>query len=176
MLYTKTKRSPSSVLKGQPLKGISYLKNAPDPIALADDEYPDWLWDLLDENKQRAKVENPANRQFHKKANREAIKAANFMSNKKTEVAVGVGGLKGAVSERRPVVRKLSVGNDLPQWRVDHEAENSSTSRQDMSIRHIQFTASLTVYIWLASIGFPAYEKQFKGILPTLLITTAIPY
>ncbi|RUP51024.1 mitochondrial ribosomal protein L37-domain-containing protein [Jimgerdemannia flammicorona] len=63
---------------------LFYHKNAPDPIALADDEYPDWLWDLLDENKQRAKVENPANRQFHKKANREAIKAANFMSNKKT--------------------------------------------------------------------------------------------
>lgn len=74
----------SSALKGQPLRGIIYHKDIPDPIALADEDYPDWLWDLLDENKERVKAENPENRQYHRKANREAIRASNFMKNRKT--------------------------------------------------------------------------------------------
>lgn len=30
------------------MKGLNYLKDKPDPIALPDEEYPQWLWDLLD--------------------------------------------------------------------------------------------------------------------------------
>ncbi|KAF1817582.1 hypothetical protein P152DRAFT_478533 [Eremomyces bilateralis CBS 781.70] len=37
----------SSVPAGTPLKGINYLKSASDPLALADDAYPPWLWTLL---------------------------------------------------------------------------------------------------------------------------------
>ena len=32
------------------MKGINYMKNGKDPIALEDHEYPDWLWTLLDKN------------------------------------------------------------------------------------------------------------------------------
>lgn len=77
-------RPASSVPKGTVLKGINYLKDGKDPVALDDSEYPDWLWDLLDEKKQKQKTTRPSNRQYHRKKNREAIKAMNFMKDKKT--------------------------------------------------------------------------------------------
>ena len=76
-------RQPSSVAKGQTLTGINFLKDGKDPVALDDSEYPDWLWDLLDEKKQKQKTSKPNNRQYHRKKNREAIKAMNFMKDKK---------------------------------------------------------------------------------------------
>ncbi|TVY71290.1 hypothetical protein LSUE1_G004929 [Lachnellula suecica] len=33
---------------GTQMKGINYLKNKADPVALAEDEYPEWLWRVLD--------------------------------------------------------------------------------------------------------------------------------
>ncbi|KAF2498351.1 hypothetical protein BU16DRAFT_443636, partial [Lophium mytilinum] len=51
---TPTKPAPtasvvtlSSVPAGTPLKGLNFLKNAQDPVALEDSEYPSWLWDIL---------------------------------------------------------------------------------------------------------------------------------
>ncbi|KAF1932123.1 uncharacterized protein M421DRAFT_416850 [Didymella exigua CBS 183.55] len=44
------KKSPlvrSSVAAGTPLRGLNFEKNKTDPVARADDEYPDWLWTLL---------------------------------------------------------------------------------------------------------------------------------
>lgn len=35
------------------LKGLGYLKGRESPIAGEDDEYPDWLWGLLDKDKGR---------------------------------------------------------------------------------------------------------------------------
>ncbi|KAI8370524.1 mitochondrial ribosomal protein L37-domain-containing protein [Radiomyces spectabilis] len=77
-------RKESSVPKGTVLKGINFLKDGKDPVALDDSEYPDWLWDLLDAKKQKQKSTKPTNRQFHRKQNRDAIKAMNFMKDKKT--------------------------------------------------------------------------------------------
>ncbi|KAF2013210.1 hypothetical protein BU24DRAFT_493743 [Aaosphaeria arxii CBS 175.79] len=37
----------SSIPAGTPLKGLNFLKNKSDPIALEDSEYPSWLWDIL---------------------------------------------------------------------------------------------------------------------------------
>lgn len=37
----------SSVRAGTPLKGLNFLKNGQDPVALADEEYPPWLWTIL---------------------------------------------------------------------------------------------------------------------------------
>src|SRR5579871_853033 len=42
---------PSSVKPGFPLKGVQLLKDKPEVIALPDDFYPDWLWQLLDDPK-----------------------------------------------------------------------------------------------------------------------------
>ncbi|OAL55911.1 hypothetical protein IQ07DRAFT_183129 [Pyrenochaeta sp. DS3sAY3a] len=44
----------SSVPAGQPLKGLNFLKNAQDPVALPDDEYPAWLWTVLDRQEKKA--------------------------------------------------------------------------------------------------------------------------
>ncbi|KAF1840577.1 uncharacterized protein K460DRAFT_381344 [Cucurbitaria berberidis CBS 394.84] len=44
----------SSIPAGQPLKGLNFLKNAQDPVALPDDEYPQWLWTILDRQEQKA--------------------------------------------------------------------------------------------------------------------------
>jgi hypothetical protein len=40
---------PSSVKAGVPLRGIQLLKDKPEVVALADDFYPDWLWEYFDE-------------------------------------------------------------------------------------------------------------------------------
>lgn len=37
----------STVPAGTVLKGINYLKNKSDPVAMEDSEYPPWLWDIL---------------------------------------------------------------------------------------------------------------------------------
>ncbi|KAG1473783.1 hypothetical protein G6F56_000749 [Rhizopus delemar] len=81
ILYNNT--IVSSAPKGTVLKGIQFLKDKPEPIALDDSEYPEWLWNLLDEKKMKQKTSKPANRQYHRKQNREAIKASNFMKDKK---------------------------------------------------------------------------------------------
>ncbi|EEB06656.1 ribosomal protein subunit L37 [Schizosaccharomyces japonicus yFS275] len=44
-------RPPSSTVAGTIMKGLSIHKNEPDPVAKEDNEYPDWLWTLLDETK-----------------------------------------------------------------------------------------------------------------------------
>ena len=44
-------RPTSCVSAGTPLRGLNYFKNKDDPIALEDNEYPDWLWGLLSEKK-----------------------------------------------------------------------------------------------------------------------------
>ncbi|KAI7862163.1 mitochondrial ribosomal protein L37-domain-containing protein, partial [Spinellus fusiger] len=73
----------SAAPEGTVLKGLNYIKDRADPIALEDKAYPEWLWSLLDEKKQKQKTSKPANRQFHRKQNRESIKASNFMKDKK---------------------------------------------------------------------------------------------
>ncbi|KAB2574034.1 putative 60s ribosomal protein mitochondrial precursor -like protein [Lasiodiplodia theobromae] len=37
----------SSVPAGTPLKGLNFLKNKTDPVAMEDSEYPAWLWTTL---------------------------------------------------------------------------------------------------------------------------------
>src|SRR2546430_9451951 len=44
----------SAALKGTQLTGLGHLKGKPDPVAGADDEYPEWLWGLLDVGKKNA--------------------------------------------------------------------------------------------------------------------------
>lgn len=36
------------------MTGLSVLKDQPDPVALPDDQYPDWLWTLLPDPKAAA--------------------------------------------------------------------------------------------------------------------------
>jgi large subunit ribosomal protein L54 len=41
----------STVPAGTPLKGLNFLKNKQDPVAMEDAEYPAWLWTLLKSEK-----------------------------------------------------------------------------------------------------------------------------
>jgi len=41
----------SSCPEGTVLKGLNYFKGREDPVALADDEYPAWLWRCLDDTR-----------------------------------------------------------------------------------------------------------------------------
>ncbi|KAJ4288081.1 hypothetical protein N0V90_012098 [Kalmusia sp. IMI 367209] len=43
----------SSVPAGTPLKGLNFLKDRQDPLALADDEYPEWLWGILEQQEKK---------------------------------------------------------------------------------------------------------------------------
>lgn len=42
------KHIPSSVAAGTVLTGLNFMKGQNDPVALADEEYPAWLWRVLD--------------------------------------------------------------------------------------------------------------------------------
>jgi len=43
------KHPPSAAVVGTPLKGCQILKDQPEISALSDNQYPDWLWQLLDD-------------------------------------------------------------------------------------------------------------------------------
>lgn len=45
------KPSRSICRAGTPLNGLNYIKGKTDPVALADEEYPEWLWDCLEVQK-----------------------------------------------------------------------------------------------------------------------------
>lgn len=53
---------------GTVMQGLSVFKDKPDPVALPEDQYPPWLWTLLDE-----KVPVEGQRDF--KADRKRLRA-----------------------------------------------------------------------------------------------------
>ncbi|KAI8324788.1 hypothetical protein GQ54DRAFT_295943 [Martensiomyces pterosporus] len=73
------KRAPSIATHGTVLKGLNIYKDGKDPVALKDEEYPDWLWTLLDEVPEESMDERA--RQRHQRSR--AIKESNFMKSKK---------------------------------------------------------------------------------------------
>ncbi|CAK9784762.1 hypothetical protein CC85DRAFT_327934 [Cutaneotrichosporon oleaginosum] len=74
----------SSLQAGTKMEGLSVFKDVPDPVSLPEDQYPKWLWTLLDKPKGQP-VAAPGERNFlaERKAmrdrNRANIKATNFM-------------------------------------------------------------------------------------------------
>jgi len=52
---TATAKLPqSSVPAGTVLKGLNFMKNKQDPVAMEDHEYPDWLWSVLAQKEDKA--------------------------------------------------------------------------------------------------------------------------
>jgi large subunit ribosomal protein L54 len=51
------------------MPGLSVLKDKPDPVALPDDQYPAWLWTLLDAPKP------PAEGKFNFEVERKKLRA-----------------------------------------------------------------------------------------------------
>ncbi|ORY30354.1 mitochondrial ribosomal protein L37-domain-containing protein [Naematelia encephala] len=90
----KKKTVISECAPGTVLSGLTIYKNKPDPIAKADEEYPDWLWTLLDEEKASVLASQPkqevkpgqamnfeAERKRLRALNKARIKAANFIKS-----------------------------------------------------------------------------------------------
>ncbi|KIR68802.1 hypothetical protein I312_100099 [Cryptococcus bacillisporus CA1280] len=86
----------SSCPAGTPLTNLSILKDKPDPVALPDDQYPAWLWTLLEDTSKAHKAQENAvhltqeggsgfNVQAEKKKlknlNRQNIKATNYLKS-----------------------------------------------------------------------------------------------
>lgn len=72
--------APSTCLADTILPGINYLKSQPPVVALADEQYPEWLWTVLkpkvlEDDGPGGKFERAKRRA----ANRQAIKDRNFM-------------------------------------------------------------------------------------------------
>ncbi|KAJ1981422.1 mitochondrial translation [Dimargaris xerosporica] len=76
---TPAAHPPSMAKEGTVIKGLNYHTNQSDPIAKRDDEYPAWLWTLLDE----PTGDQLSERLQLKKENKTKIKQANFMKKKK---------------------------------------------------------------------------------------------
>lgn len=53
----------SSLQAGAKMEGLSVFKDVPDPVALPEDQYPKWLWTLLDKPKGEP-VAAPGERNF----------------------------------------------------------------------------------------------------------------
>lgn len=47
------RRKKSSVKAGMPLRGLEFVKGKDPPLAREDEEYPEWLWGLLEEKKKK---------------------------------------------------------------------------------------------------------------------------
>ncbi|KAJ1886041.1 hypothetical protein LPJ66_009826, partial [Kickxella alabastrina] len=69
----------SSAAQGTVLKGLNIYKEGKDPVALKDEEYPGWLWTLLDVVPEEVKEERVRQRLQRSRE----IKEANFMKSKK---------------------------------------------------------------------------------------------
>ncbi|EFP92880.1 uncharacterized protein PGTG_18798 [Puccinia graminis f. sp. tritici CRL 75-36-700-3] len=75
----------STIPAGSPIKGLAYIKGESDPIAKADDEYPSWLWTLLEPNMGVGHSDTPlrAIRRELNRENRNNIRKSNFLKAKK---------------------------------------------------------------------------------------------
>ncbi|KAJ2714460.1 hypothetical protein H4R19_001715 [Coemansia spiralis] len=69
----------SSAVHGTVLKGLNIYKDGQDPVALKDDEYPAWLWTLLD----KTPADKVAERERQRVERSKAIKESNFMKSRK---------------------------------------------------------------------------------------------
>ena len=63
---------------------LGYIKGAPEPVALADEAYPSWLWRLLDDGGRKAdRTDEARERRRLRDARRLAVKTRNKLSGAK---------------------------------------------------------------------------------------------
>jgi large subunit ribosomal protein L54 len=79
----------SSCLPGTPLEGLNFLKDRQDPVALPDDEYPDWLWTILEREEKEVGTGDAGEFSKSKKERKLAIKKARL----REELAIASGNL-----------------------------------------------------------------------------------
>lgn len=74
-----TSKATSSAPQGTVLKGLNIYKEGKDPVALKDEEYPSWLWTLLDPAPEAELTE----REQQRRQRARTVKQDNFMKSKK---------------------------------------------------------------------------------------------
>ena len=47
---------PEPLVVGQPMKNINYFTNKKDPIVMADEEYPSWIFDVIGDKPKRTEI------------------------------------------------------------------------------------------------------------------------
>lgn len=129
---------PSSVKAGSPIKNLQILKDKGEIIALPDDFYPDWLWQLLDDP-QSVKDRDQAKREVEKKKeiyvaqlNEERTRKRLIESKKSRVVKAGE---KRTLEEKRAVRREAQ--NEA--WLVNREKEYAVPQYEMPPERNVKF-------------------------------------
>ena len=61
----KEPSAPRSICaEGTVMAGLNYLKDGKDPVAMKDEEYPEWLWECLDVMKKAGSAEEDIGDEF----------------------------------------------------------------------------------------------------------------
>lgn len=69
----------STIPAGTPIKGLAYIKGESEPLAKPDEEYPSWLWTLLEPNMGAGHADTPL-RAIRRELNRENRNNIRFVS------------------------------------------------------------------------------------------------
>ncbi|TVY46409.1 hypothetical protein LOCC1_G003774, partial [Lachnellula occidentalis] len=100
----KTSALPASICQpGAVMKGLNYIKGKDDPVALAEEEYPDWLWHVLDVKDKAGTVVDEAGDEFSKskKLRRKAAKR-----QRKLEAKLLASGDMSSLTPKVPITRQ----------------------------------------------------------------------
>lgn len=113
---------PSSVKAGSIIKGVQILKDKPEVVALPDDYYPDWLWQLLDdpksvEDRDAAKRDIEKKKEIYLAKLKEKELEKQLFESKRSRVVPP--GVKRTEEEKKAVRRDAQ--NEA--WRVNREKE-----------------------------------------------------
>ncbi|KNE55013.1 hypothetical protein AMAG_00950 [Allomyces macrogynus ATCC 38327] len=74
--------TPSIIPEGTPIKGINYMQGGQDPVALRDEEYPEWLWTVGRAPQKEFVGVQRRSTKYLKFRRTEAIKLKNFMKGR----------------------------------------------------------------------------------------------
>ncbi|KAJ1679559.1 Cochaperone prefoldin complex subunit [Spiromyces aspiralis] len=116
-------RPTSSVAKGAVLKGLNVLKDGKDPVALADEEYPGWLWTLLD----KPIEEELGERKRLNLENTKRIKAANFLKSRKTASM-------STSASSQPARISPAIANELNKYKQELQGIASKIGELEMEV------------------------------------------
>ncbi|PBP26270.1 ribosomal protein subunit L37 [Diplocarpon rosae] len=117
----------SSVPAGTPLKGLNYMKGRDDPVALPEEDYPEWLWGVLDKRVGEGEGADGEGDEFSKSAKlrRKAAKRA-----RKLEAMRRAAGL--AAPEIKVPLTKQSIDLPFNEDATLHGALYADSKRQEL--------------------------------------------
>jgi hypothetical protein len=139
---------PSSVKAGSAIRGVQILKDKPEVVALPDDYYPDWLWQLLDdpksvEERQAAKEEVEKKKEIYLRQERDRQLQQRLKESEKRRIVPP--GVKRTEEEKKAVRRDAQneawIANrekdyDVPQYEMP--PERSSKYHKKINKEHIK--------------------------------------